>query len=252
MWHAIGIVGTGSWRSEQSLFHCVGRDLHSRFEWQEPILSDRPASPLAPQKHAPYVVYHAGQYHLFYRRPPGTILCVSSPHPNRWIGLGDKVFAESDARDICVIRVGDVFYMYYCQLAEIDGIHRSCILLRRSQDLVEWQTAEVVHVDTARPAEHSYLESPFVIHRPEGFYLFVRHREYRKAEVVTVVLFSDQPDRFPSGNRQWFSELIGLHAPEIVTDGGKYYIFRVSGAPHASRAAPDKGGWIDVAELKFQ
>ena len=167
----------------------------------DPILSEKPAPPLAPQKHAPFVVCHEGLYHLFYRRPPGTILHLQSACLDTWTGLGKVVFSQNDARDVCVIKIGDVFHMYYCQLAEIDGVNRGCILLRQSRDLVNWQEAAVVHVDTAKPAKHCYLESPFVVQREEGFYLFIRHRLHDES-VLTVVLFSRRPDQFPSGQKK--------------------------------------------------
>jgi hypothetical protein len=249
-WHAMGIMGAGTWRSEQSLFHCVGRDLRAPFVMREPILTQTPPLPLAPQKHAPFVVYHGGLYHLFYRRPPGTILHLTSTRPDVWTGPGDLVFSENDARDVCIVRIGDVFHMYYCQLAEIDGVDRSCILLRRSIELNDWQEAIVVHVDTAEPADHCYLESPFVVQRREGFYLFIRHRLHDDRN-LTVVLFSTRPNTFPSGREKWFAELPDGHALEIVHDRGTYYIFRVSGAPHACPSAPVRGGWLDVARLEF-
>ncbi len=250
-WHALGIMGTGTWQSERSLFHWTGVDLRSPFVMRSPILQETPARPAAPQKHAPFVVCRDGIYHLFYRRPPGTILHLQSAHPDEWIGLGETVFAENDARDVCIVSVDNVYHMYYCQLAPVDGLERSCILLRRSRDLINWEDATIVHVDTARPATHSYLESPFVVQRPEGFYLFIRHRRQGDG-TLTVVLCSQRPDRFPSGREQWFAALPDVHAPEIVIDDGRYYLFRVSGARHASPTAPEKSGWLEVAELVFQ
>jgi hypothetical protein len=90
-----------------------------------------------------------------------------------------------------------------------------------------------------------------VVQRPEGYYLFIRHR-LMDMRTTTVVLFSQRLDAFPSGDRTWFCELHDVHAPKIVMDRGKYYIARVSGAPHASKHAPDRGGWIDIAELVFE
>ena len=52
-----------------------------------------------------------------------------------------------------------------------------------------------------------------------------------------MVLFSKRPDLFPSGKRAWFCELHDVHAPEIVTAHGKYYVARISGAAHANRRA---------------
>lgn len=96
------------------------------------------------------------------------------------------------------------------------------------------------------------MESPFVVQRPEGYYLFVRNRMFDYPSLTTVY-FSDTPRRFPSGTRAWFAALQNVHAPEIVEEAGRYFIARVSGPRHANRqASAQGGGWIEVAELAFQ
>ena len=252
MWHGIGIMGTGTWDSEQSLFHCSAGDLLSSFDQQAPILTMNPTGPgnTHPQKHAPFVVHHAGVYHLFYRRPPGSIFYARSNDPNIWPDLGEVVFEEADARDVCILTLADEFWMYYCQSAVVAGTPRSTIMVRRSPDLRHWSQATVAHVDTIKIATHSHLESPFVLKRPEGFYLFIRHRLLDE-RCVTVVLFSDRPDQFPGGDHAWFCEMEDIHAPEIITYEGKYYLARVSGPPHSNSKAPLHGGWVEIAQLKF-
>jgi len=249
-WHALGIKGSGTWASEQSLFHAVGNTLEEPFENLPDVLVDRAPEGVAPQKHAPFVVLAEGTYHLFYRRPNGTILVLRSDDPFQWSGLGDPVFECRDARDLCILRPGDVYFMYYCQSKIVDGIPRSTILLRKSPDLYTWSEPTLAHVDTIKPADHSYLESPFVIARPEGYYLFARHRLFDDRR-VTSVYFSADPERFPSGERAWFAELEGVHAPEILVDDEQYYIARVTGPAHAGRGGrPDRGS-IDIARLSF-
>jgi hypothetical protein len=204
-----------------------------------------------PQKHAPFVVYHDRLYHLFYRRPGGSIYCARSADPNVWPDLGELVFEEADARDVCIPRICGEFWMYYCQSVVVVGTPRSAILVRRSPDLRSWGTAEIVHVDATKPAGHSYLESPFVLEKPDGFYLFIRHRLLDE-RCVTVVLFSDRPDRFPSGEHAWFCELEDIHAPEIVKHEGRHYLARVSGPFHSNPKAPARGGWVEIARLDFR
>ena len=253
-WHCTGIMGTGTWESEQSLFHCSCRELLGAYEIHPPLLTEVPATGsggnTAPQKHAPFVVEKAGVYHLFYRRPPGTILRVKSADPSKWTGLGEVVFERNDARDICIVEIEGIYHIYYCQLELYAGENRSCIVLRRSRDLEDWGEPEVVYVDMMQTAVHSYLESPYVVQRPQGFYLFIRHRLLEE-KCTTVVLFSERPDRFPTGERPWFHELDFVHAPEIVKHEGSHYIARVSGVKHASRCAPVEGGWVEIARLEF-
>jgi len=249
-WHAVGIKGTGTWASEQSLFHAVGTDLSRRFENCADLLVQRPPEGTAPQKHAPFVVFDGALYRMFYRRPKGTILHLATADPDRWDGLGEVLFERRDARDVCIERIRGVYHMYYCQCEDVDGVPRSAILLRRSADLMQWDGPVVVHVDATRPAPHSYLESPYVIEGPGGYYLFIRHRLMDERR-TTVVLFSDRPDRFPSGSRAWGWELDDVHAPEIVRHDGDLFIARVSGPAHSGRAAPEQGGWVETARLVF-
>ena len=107
-----------------------------------------------------------------------------------------------------------------------------------------------VYIDTMQTCTHSYLESPYVVARPEGYYLFIRHRKLDE-NTTTVILHSDQPDNFPTDKRLWFHELHEVHAPEIIQFKGNYYIARVSGAQHANKKIPLVGGWVDIARLEF-
>ena len=252
VWHAMGIMGTGSAWSEVSLFHSTSNNLLTPFVNQNPILTEVPADTnLSIRKHAPHVIWHDGYYHLFYRRPGGTIVKTKSKDPNEWIGLGEDVFEENDARDICVINMDGMFYMYYCQYINYEGTNRSSILLRKSTDLEKWSEAIITYVDLEYEDNHSKLESPYVVKEEEGYYMFIRHRHLNE-RTTTVVLFSEDPEKFPSGIQTWFHELDYIHAPEIVKDKNKYYIVRVSGAQHANKSAPEKEGWLDIAEFEFR
>jgi len=258
VWHAIGIMGTGTWASETALFHSTGRSLRERFENRQPLFEQMPreigpqrSKNQAPQKHAPFVAFHDGLYHLFYRRPRGTTLVVRSADPWQWPDEAEVVFEQADARDVCVVKIGGAFHMYYCQAAEFEGTMRSCILLRKSTDLRRWSEPAIVHGDTSRECRHSRLESPFVVAGPGGWYLFVRNRSLDE-RTATTVYYSESPERFPSGRQQWFAELDEVHAPEIVECEGRHYIARVSGPPHANPRAPSADGWVEVAELKFE
>ena len=94
-WHAMGIMGTGTWDSERSLFHCSGSRLHGKHEKHSPLLArlERgPTSNDAPQKHAPFVVIRDGTHHLFFRRPPGTNLLLRSKVLRRWPSCPEMVF----------------------------------------------------------------------------------------------------------------------------------------------------------------
>ena len=164
-WHAVGIMGTGTWASETSLFHCSSADLHGPYLKHPPlleVLSQGNTGNAAPQKHAPFVVARRDGCHMFFRRPPGTNLRVTSRDALQWSADPIVVFEENDARDACIQDFGGIYHWYYCQWMEVEGKGRSCIMLRRSADLAQWGDAVAVHVDTSREVKHSRLESPFV------------------------------------------------------------------------------------------
>jgi hypothetical protein len=252
-WHCIGIMGTGKWISETSLFHSSCSELLGHYENHEPLLYDLkegPTTNTAPQKHAPYVVLKDNLYYLFFRRPQGTNLLLRSDNLFKWPARPEVVFEEKDARDACIQKFGETYYWYFCQWADVDGCGRSCIRLRRSRDLEKWSSPVSVHVDTSRKVGHSHLESPFVIETSGEYWLFVRDRSMDD-RCVTTVFNSGRPDLFRSGKHAWNFELPGIHAPELVNTDGNWYIARVSGPPDSLPCAPRRGGWIEIAKIDF-
>ncbi len=250
-WHATGIMGTGTWASEQQLFHSVSDTIDGKFKNLSPILTGSPGGEAPPQKHAPFVVEKDGVYHMYYRRPPGTMFHLKTTDPFAWKGLGSPVFERNDARDACIIKHENTYCMYYCQWDVIDGVERSCIFSRISENLEDWSNENLVFCDLTHTADHSRLESPFVVARPEGYYLFIRHRLMNE-KCSTVVVFSRDFNYFECKNNPWIQVIDYVHAPEIVESDGRYYLARVSGPfDHLKLHAPEKGGWIDIAELEF-
>jgi len=248
LWHCIGIMGTGTWESETKLFHSFGENLDCLFTNADPILT--PNFPedgnIYQQKHAPFVVVENHIYHLFYRRPMGTIMCAKTSDLFVFNCLGEEVFTRRDARDVCIIKANDEYILYYCQSEIVDGTPYSCIIARRSKTLSDWDEPMLVYADSEKRADHSYLESPFVVGAEEGYYLFIRHR-LRDDDVKTVVLFSKDPLDFR--NRGWLQELNDVHAAEIVKDKDEFYIARVSFYEGKNNSGGD--GWIELARLRF-
>jgi len=187
---------------------------------------------------------------MFFRRPPGTNLVVTSHDTMQWPDVPAFVFEENDARDACIQEFDGTYHWYYCQWRSVEAAGRSCVMLRRSADLVRWDDPVVVHVDTSRDVTHSHLESPFVVRAAGAYWLFVRNRALDE-RCVTTVFRSGSPDRFASGGGAWDAELEGVHAPELVNVDGAWYIARVSGPPDHLSCAPRRGGWIDVASITF-
>lgn len=249
-WHAIGIMGTGTWASETSLFHCSSTNLLGPYEHHPPLLTELEQGPTtndAPQKHAPYVVWREGRYYMFFRRPFGTNLLVTSPDAFSWSKVPELVFEEHDARDSCIQRFGGIYHHYYCQWQEIDEASRSCILLRKSRDLRQWSDARPVFVDTTHESGHSRLESPFVVNASGAYWLFVRNR-LLDATITTQVYSSHAPDAFRQINPVCLDH---VHAPELVQAGGHWYIARVSGPPELYPTEAPSVGWVDIAKIAF-
>lgn len=143
--------------------------------------------------------------------------------------------------------------MYYCQHILFEEKNRSAILLRKSSDLENWDEAIPVYVDLEFEDKHSKLESPFVIKEREGYYLFIRNRHLDE-NTSTVVLFSKNPEKFPSGIRTWFTVLNNVHAPEIIHyNKDLYFIVRVCcRANHAYLNIRQNQGWLEIAKLEFR
>jgi len=260
VWHAMGIMGKGSFETETSLFHCSSPDLFGTFERHPPILTEKPDPADANQsnrKHAPFVLRHDGLYHMFYRRPNGTNLVVRTDDLFNWPGPGEIVFESSDARDACILNIEGTFHWYYVENIYPEGVGRSSIRLRKSEDLYTWSEPKTVHLDTGHECDHSRLESVFVVRRPEGFYAFAMHGIFSKEwgrPNVTVGHFSEDPEEFPSGDRMWICEFDNVHAAEFVEYEGKHYICRVSGARTSAAQVPRKyltSGWVEIAEMAF-
>jgi beta-fructofuranosidase len=256
-WHAIGIQGDGTWEGEVSLFHCAGPSLDAPLEERPPLfepmpqMTGRAPASTRPQKHAPFVVESEGRYHLFYRRPRGAILKVTTTDPFAWPDEAELVFEEADARDVCLVRDRRGWLMYYCQSVEVEGAARSAVLMRESTNLRTWSRPHVALHETSHRAEHSLLESPFVVRRPEGFYCLARAR-WITDRCTTVVYFGRAPGRFASGDNAWFAELPDVHAAEAVEVDGGYCIARASAYAEAGTSNPPFPGVIEVAELSFE
>ena len=80
-----------------------------------------------------------------------------------------------------------------------------------------------------KTATHLKLESPFVVQRSEGCYLFIRHRLLDK-QTTPAILYSERPDCFPIGERPWIQQL--HHAKK-------------------GKNTPSAGGWVGIARLEF-
>ena len=252
-WHAIGIIGTGTWESEISLFHCSCDTLDGRYDVHEPLLADVEQGNTSNDKpgvHCPFVVVHEGMHHLFFRRPWGTNLHVTSPDCFNWSLVPELAFEERDARDPCIPCFDGVWHWYYVQRCTVDGVDRSAVMLRTSTDLRTWTNGQPAYVDYKHVVKHSRLESPAIFRHGDTYWLFVRDRklETEQTPAPTIVYASADPCQFDSGTDP-ITIFPDMQAPEVIEHEGRLYLFRVSGVTHASLSGIDDHGWLEVAEL---
>jgi sucrose-6-phosphate hydrolase SacC (GH32 family) len=128
-----------------------------------------------------------------------------------------------EARDPCVIQIGETWYMYYAGYESGNPLQPG-IYLRTSADLVHWSAPGLVHRALQFGAGRWTHECPHVVQRGDTFYLF-RTEDYDRAR--THVFWSEDPadfgvDRAPVEN---YLGLLPLAAPEVIVDeDGTEYI----------------------------
>jgi hypothetical protein len=137
---------------------------------------------------------------------------------------GSRLFAgPGEARDPCVVRIGDAWHMYYAGYESGDPLQPG-IYLRTSSELLNWSSPSLVHRSNQHGVGRWTHECPLVVQRGEAFYLF-RTEDYDHAR--THVFWSEDPTDF--GVDQTAGEnylgLFPLAAPELIVDeGGAEYI----------------------------
>jgi sucrose-6-phosphate hydrolase SacC (GH32 family) len=178
------------------------------------------ADPAAGESHiwAPHVVFADGLYHLFYAA--GTpdhaayrMHLATSTDLWNWVRSdANPLFTDGfDARDPMVTRVGGLWVMYYTATSTPEGGNHQ-VAYRVSRDLVHWSDKHVAFEHPRSGTIGGPTESPFVVRRPEGWYLFVC---CDPGYEDTRVYRSANPFRFavddPAGH-------ISAHAAEVITE----------------------------------
>jgi len=240
-WHAFGITHplTSTARvhdGEYLSFHARSPQGSLREVLQDGLWADlpkvlppgeRPAERL--ENHAPFIVQHGGQYHMFYG--PSPIRRAVSTDLLAWTPVG-PVFAETEgARDPNLLLWEGVYHLVFCSLDEV----RLCT----SRDLLTWSESTTILRLPAGIAP----ESPVLIRYAGTFYLFVcgwdgiwDQREVAGAyQHVTYVFRSEQPDRFLGAE----IARLDAHAPEVFQDEvGDWFISSAEWPAHGISIAP--------------
>lgn len=216
---------------------------------------------------SPYVVHENGRYFLFYGgydtgrdsdgeptddydRVEKQICLMTSSDGHRWErhcdarGRSRVCAGPGAARDECIVRFGDIWYMYYTGHHDRNR-NQGAIYVRTSEDLIHWSHWRIAEQNTAD--ERPFIpESPVVVQRGGAYYLFRTHGPRHG----TYVFRSDDPLDFGCGCATERSPHYVCHlpiiAPEIVTDaGGAEYITRIDDAVHGYRIRMARLTWTE-------
>jgi hypothetical protein len=119
-----------------------------------------------------------------------------------------------EARDPCVLRLGDTWYLYYAGYESGFPLQPG-IYLRTSTDLLNWSASKLVHRAHEFGSGRWTHECPHVVLRGDCFYLF-RTENYDLAR--THVFWSQDPADFGVDRplEEHYLGLLPLAAPEVI------------------------------------
>lgn len=200
---------------------------------------------------APYVLLVDGLYHMFYcaggEHEAFQIKHATSKDLWGWTRDQQPLFTDGvDARDPFVLRIGAQWVIYYTANSEPTGGNH-VVAYRTSDDLVHWSSRSIAYRDPTSGTIGGNTESPYVLARPEGYYLFIGPRG-SSSDIVgpsdkhydaTAVFFSHNPFHFESVPMGLFP----AHAAEIVED--------LDGSLWITRSGWERGG-VFIAPLTAQ
>lgn len=243
-WHAFGITGPCSGagkfhEAEYQSFHIrspfqeLGRSLQENTWIEEPKIlrpADRPQEDV--RLYAPCVIEKNSLYYLFYG--PEQIRSAVSSNLYHWTAKGTVFTCHPDhfEGDPMIIKISDLYYMYL--------LHSPAgICCRTSADLINWSEKISAYEHSAKRIN---CESPFIVKKNEGFYLFWTPWPWSNGKAYeheTRVLFSKDPLCFKPEQE---IACLDAHAPEVLKDkDGNWFI--------SSAEWPERG--INMARLEW-
>lgn len=193
---------------------------------------------------APFVVRHGSQYLMIFEAMRGEkrgLEIARSDDLMTWTRNRKEVITNQPSmrRDPCILRDDDRgdWLIYLCAPSP----KQSQITLCRTMDFRTFSEPQVV-LALNDGCSWGSLESPFVVHRNEGYYLFFTHSMHHYRETVAIV--SDSCDGF-----DWADQITTLHAhaAELVRDGEDWFI---SSCGPEDRRMRNRHG-IELAPLKW-
>lgn len=224
-WHLFGITHPepAAPHEERLFAHATARTLTSAPWTKQPHALEADLAGGETILWAPHVIEHQGVYYMFYTgggadHTQFQIKLATSTNLINWQRHPQPLFTDGyEARDPFVMRQGDRWVMYYTATSEPSGGNFS-VAYRTSTDLIHWSARAIAYRDFWWGTWGGNTESPFVLARPEGYYLFIGPWP---SYVSTQVFFSQDPLNF----RGPAIAQLPVHAPELVRDlDGKEYL----------------------------
>jgi len=199
---------------------------------------------------APHVVKENGKYHMFYGG--WSVICHATSEDGKKFARviqpdGTTVlFREgkpdvSRARDIMMIKIGDLWYGYYT--SHVNG--QGADYVRTTPDFKTWSESTVVAMGGRTGTTNYTAECPQVVKRGDRFYLS-RTQTYKPPQ--STIFSSRDPKMFGiNQDRFYYVCTLPVAAPEIVHHDGQDYIFALNEQLDGIRAA--RLNWKPKSEM---
>lgn len=158
-------------------------------------------------------------------------------HWNRYSfadGLSRAFYGPGEARDPCLIKIDDIWHLYYTGLEDGDPA-KGGMFVRTSEDLIHWSDYKLIHRSHQFGSNWWEIECPHVVYREGYFYLF-RTQNYVNA--ITHVFRSDNPLDFGTDDESANSCYVGriaCAAPEIYQVNGSELISSNHNPPYGTQ-----------------
>jgi hypothetical protein len=208
------------------------------YRWESSALTDRNWKPMGiamtsePRLgetegglQAPYVMKYKNEYFMVYGDWTHIALAKSKdgksfqrqPMLDGKVGMFFEGDLNANTRDPMVLRIDNLFYLYYT--TDLGGDY-----VRTSTDLLHWSPSKKVAFGGAAATGASSAECPFAyFHKQSGYYYLFRTQSYG-ANAQTSVYRSKDPTNFGINDDRYLIETLPVAAPEIIESGGQVYI----------------------------
>ncbi|HEX5658968.1 MAG TPA: hypothetical protein VFX59_17360 [Polyangiales bacterium] len=238
-WHMFsnGAEGRGNPWVELQLLHATAPTLHGPWTDQPDILTTRDADAVESSLHAPFVLRDGDIYRIYYydsTMPENEGLrTASSLDLFHWTRDREPIVG---GRDAMILRHEGASYLYSVgTVLEADDEIHDIVRLQRAPALRDWvPLAPALRNPRACPdACWGWYESPFVVARDGGFYLFTTFTSSSTEDYEnTTVYFSRDPTHFSPEP----VATLHAHGGEVHEEGGALYLTH--------------GGWPDKLTSK--